>query len=146
MNTLSPRHNNQSNKNKHTLLHSLLQPRTAHFALRVSLVSGDEGNFEITIVHKEEAQRLYAEHKANIPEGYHRKRNIARLFVADHHPKQEAGGHKNSSKTTYVERFVVTPGSSSPRFAQGRSIMGIVYQHKPILTDVKGLYAVKQVG
>ena len=141
-----PKTKHQSNMRKHTMLHSLLQPRTAHFALRVSLVSGDEGNYEITIVHRAEAERIYAAHQANIPEGYNRKRNIAKLLVADLHPKQETGGHKNSSKTTYVERFTVTPGPQSPRFAQGRSIMGIVYQHKPIMADVKGLYAVKQVG
>lgn len=125
--------------------------RSVHFAQRVSLVSGDEGNYQITIIHKEAAERLYAQGKVSIPGGYRRIRNVAKLYVTDHHPKMEieiAGSRKrNSSKTTFLEHFVVTPGSDSPRFIRaGQSIMGVVHTHKPISDKTRDLYGVRQVG
>jgi hypothetical protein len=137
MNTLSLMRANQTNSSRHTL---------PHFSDHVELVSGDNGNYQITILHRAEAQHLYETKRAMIPEGYKRSRNIAKLFVIDHHPKQEHSRYCNSSKTTYTQHFTITPGSQSPRFALGRSIMGILIQHKPISNGLVDLYAVKQVG
>lgn len=117
-----------------------------HFANRVELVSGDNGNYQIAILHRAEAEHLYQTKRAILPPGYRRTRNIAKLFVIDHHPKFEEPRNTNSSKTTYLQRFVVTPGSASPRFASGRSIMGLVHSHKPINANCKDLYSVRQIG
>ena len=118
-----------------------------HFATKVSLVSGDFGNYFITTIHRDEALRLFHAHKAYIPETHKRNRNIAKLFVHDHFPKQEESRHANSSKTTYTERLVVTPGPQSPRFIRtGQSIASAVYQHKSISLRCKELYSVKQIG
>jgi hypothetical protein len=167
MNTLSPMLNRQQHIDTHTSAQSFSKTKSRNviakvlvkceisrekceispkFANRVALVSGDNGNYQVAIIHREEAQRLYNSNKARIPEGYHRRRNIAKLFLQDHFPKFEKPKHTNSSKTTYTQCFVVTPGSQSPRFASGRSIMGIVIQHKPIDASLKDLYSVRQVG
>jgi hypothetical protein len=149
MNTLSPRLPNANLISRHTSAQSFNKTKSrnsVHFNAKVELVSGDNGNYQVAIIHRDEAMRLFTQHKARIPEGYHRRRNIAKLFLQDYFPKQEKSNNANSSKTTFVQRFVVTPGSQSPRFALGRSIMGILIQHKPILSCLKDLYSVRQVG
>jgi hypothetical protein len=157
MNTLSPTLAVQSNIDRHTSAHTpgarrpqngsaKVTAKVQAFAKKVELVSGDNGNYQIAIIAPHEAFRLLATGQAILPPGYKRQRNIAKLFVIDHHPKFEKPRHTNSSHTTYVQHFIVTPGSSSPRFANGRSIMGIVIQHKPIDAKLKDLYSVRQVG
>jgi hypothetical protein len=149
MNTLSPMLNKVLDIDRYTSAQSFSKTKSRdspHFNAKVALVSGDNGNYQVAIVHREEAMRLFTQHKARIPEGYHRRRNIAKLFLQDYFPKQEKEQHRNSSKTTYTQCFVVTPGIESPRFASGRSIMGIVIQHKPIDASLKDLYSVRQVG
>ena len=156
MNTLSPTLAVQSNNLGHTSAHHSRQfsatkrssdtVKVQAFANKVELVSGDNGNYQVAIITKFEAQRLLDNRQAILPPGYRRTRNIAKLFVIDHHPKFEKPRHTNSSKTTYISRFVVTPGSASPRFANGASVMGILIQHKPILSELKDLYSVRQVG
>lgn len=126
--------------------HQVLQPRSAHFAARVELVSGDAYNYRVAMIHRAEAERLYASHKANIPPGGKRQRNICKLWLADYFPKFEESRHSNSSKTTRTKHFVVTPGPDSPRYSRGKSIMGIVQQHKPISSKVRDLYGVRIVA
>ena len=151
MDTLTPQPVHQQDIRRHTSAHQSVianvTDKAPHFSIKVSLVSGDFGNYFISIIHRDEALRLFHAHKAYIPETHKRNRNINKLFVHDHFPKQEESRNANSSKTTYVERLVVTPGCNSPRFQRvGQSIMGIVYQHKPISIKSKELYAVRQVG
>jgi hypothetical protein len=115
-----------------------------HFNIKVSLVSGDFGNYFITTIHRDEALRLFHANKAHIPDGYKRSRNIAKLFVPERFPRQEESRNANSSKTTYIEMLTVTPGPDSPRFIRnGQSIMGVVYQHKPISKRCRELYGVR---
>lgn len=150
MDTLSPMHTNPQDMDRHTSTHQSVTAKVKetipHFSAKVSLVSGDFGNYFITTIHRDEALRLFHAHKAYIPETHKRNRNINKLFVHDHFPKQEESRNANSSKTTYIERLVVTPGAQSPRFARGRSVMGMVFSHKPISIKSKELYGVRQVG